>query len=131
MEASKQWRVKDAAGVVTVAPTPTKFSDGDWECGDDSGAPFDRSAWDAVARWAKWNGIAAREIAEPGQLFASEQVAAETERCAGHARIAMEREDREAKVRTAHGQPSDMYHWAAAGAEMILERILSGEAVPK
>lgn len=71
-EQKKQWRVKDAAGVVHEAPSPFKNPHplyGTWQCGQWGGS----SPRNAVADWATHKPINWTEIAEPGQLFASEQ----------------------------------------------------------
>lgn len=61
------WRVKDVDDVVRVVPDTV------WQ------GRMDR--WNAVSEWAHWNEIEAREITEPGRLFASEQVAEMFAKC--------------------------------------------------
>jgi hypothetical protein len=105
-----------------VAPTPVRVAicgePGSevmkWRCEGDGSRGWGWTPRDAVAKWwGYWDEEDRdwREIVEPGQLFAHEQVAAERERCAGHA--------------LAHEQ------WArevTAGARGLLLRAVPGEA---
>lgn len=83
---SNAWRVKDAAGVVRIAPTPQAghrslvSSRIWWHTGPGSLWAI-ASPRDAVANWATRNGVNWREIAEPGQLFSSEKVAEAVAKC--------------------------------------------------
>lgn len=83
MGESETWRVKDASGAVHEVPAPIKGVMGPWwYCEVSHGG----AARGAVVAWCERDDglrtrIDWREIAEPGQLFASEQVAAMFARC--------------------------------------------------
>jgi len=83
MGESKTWRLKDVAGAVYEVPAPIRYENGDrepyWCMPGEPTAGF--TAHRCVVEWGYTRRIEVREIAEPGQLFASEQVAAMFARC--------------------------------------------------
>lgn len=75
------WRVKDAAGVVHVVPI-VALPNGQYEVQTLAGLFVARDQHLIATQWAAHTVPYLKELVGPDELFASERVAAETERCA-------------------------------------------------
>lgn len=126
-EAKKQWRVRDASGTVRVAPTPEQAFSHLWTC--DGPRTNARTQREAVSCWANGKVPTWTEIAEPGQLFAHEQVGAAIERervrCAGWACF-LHVQWGDDKLPEAE---AEYWFGKREGAHDIHKRIISGEVL--